>query len=76
MLAAGGLRIVCGLHVQRFIYLSGRDTKFDVRLLKAAFCLFVKEALLINHVLYCTVLYCIVLYCTVLYCTVHGQCAV
>jgi hypothetical protein len=36
MLAARGFRIVCGLHVQRFTYLSGRDTKFGVRLLKAA----------------------------------------
>jgi len=36
MLAAGGFRTVCGLHVQRCTYLSGRDTKFGVRLLKAA----------------------------------------
>jgi hypothetical protein len=34
--AAGGFRIVCGLHVQRCTYRSGRDTKFGVRLLKAA----------------------------------------
>jgi hypothetical protein len=36
MLAAGGVRIVCGLHVQSCTYLSGKDTKFGVRLLKAA----------------------------------------
>ena len=36
ILAAGGFRIVCGLHVQRCTYLYGGDMKLGVRLLKTA----------------------------------------